>query len=175
MANFDYSDPVEDKNRVSRDVGMVNVQLVSQRTNYASRKPFEEIDTAQAFQTKVEFATWMDKFRVKEADRIDTKVTSIMQKYCTPRARDLKGVSNSIDLARTTNEFFSGSRHRDNRTDLSTKNSSSPHVQQKMYQTQTISVPQTQQESILSTLRPMSNAEIVKKTEQFKRGLAEDQ
>ena len=85
MATYDYTDPVEDKNRAGRAVGLINVQLVSQRSNYAYRRPFEEIDSAQAFQTKVEYNTWMDKFRAQETQRIDNKVTNIMQKYCTPR------------------------------------------------------------------------------------------
>ena len=85
MATYDYTDPVEDKNRAGRAVGLINVQLVSQRSNYAYRRPFEEIDSAQAFQTKVEYNTWMDKFRAQETQRIDNKVTNITQKYCTPR------------------------------------------------------------------------------------------
>ena len=62
VATFDYNDPLEDKDRRQRVVGMVDVALVNQRAKLAVRKPFEEIDTASAFQTKVEFGTWMDKF-----------------------------------------------------------------------------------------------------------------
>ena len=161
IASFDYLDPVEDKVRIARDIGMVNVQLVSQQSKYAERKPFEDIDDARAFQAKAEYGTWMDKFQARETDRIDTKVTHIMQKYCTPRGRDLKGVSHSIDMTKTSNDLFPYNRQTDNRTEFSTKYSSAQHQQQKMYQTQTISLPQTQRDSILSTLRPMSNNEIV--------------
>ena len=125
MANFDYQDPVDDRDRdFGEDVPMMDVQLVSQRTRYAEQKPFQDIDTARAFQTKVDYGTWMDKFQAKEADRLDTKVTHIMQKYCTPRGRDLKGVSNSIDVGRKTNDSFPYNRQ-DNRTAFSTVHSSS--------------------------------------------------
>ena len=54
MANYDYSDPVEDKEGREREVGMVDVSLVKERARLAIRKPFEEIDVASAFQTKVD-------------------------------------------------------------------------------------------------------------------------
>ena len=102
-------DPKEYDNvdRVITNVGMVDTQLVTQRTNYFYNKPFMDIDLAKAFQTKVEFATWMDKFQAKETTRIDNKVTNIMQKYCKPHQKDMKSISNSIDLsARTSNEWM---------------------------------------------------------------------
>lgn len=131
VATFDYNDPLEDKDRRQRVVGMVDVALVNQRAKLAVRKPFEEIDTASAFQTKVEFGTWMDKFQHREGDRIDSYVTSIMQKYCTPRAKDLKvggsrvaRMANSIDMTRTADDFFPRAKMRqeDSKTELSTKN-----------------------------------------------------
>lgn len=131
MANYDYSDPVEDKEGRERAVGMVDVSLVKERARLAMCKPFEEIDVASAFQTKVDYGTWMDRFQHREGDRIDAYVTGIMQKYCTPRAKDLKGggprvarVANSIDMTRTADDFFSRAKMRqvDSKTELSTKN-----------------------------------------------------
>ena len=86
MANFDYNDPLEDRESRNKTVGMVDVGLVNYRAKLAARKPFQEIDMASAFQTKREFGTWMDKFQHREGDRIDAYVTGILQKYCTPRA-----------------------------------------------------------------------------------------
>ena len=40
MANFDYNDPLEDRESRNKTVGMVDVGLVNYRAKLAARKPF---------------------------------------------------------------------------------------------------------------------------------------